>query len=101
MQIESVAHLVGAIAYVVRNPVEAALVEHAAAWEWSSYRATVGMTLAPRWLLVDKVLALFGRDRARAVAAFEQQVRSGHLPVSNTEEMLSQEEAEKFALTPV
>jgi putative transposase len=100
VQIESVAHLAGAIAYVVRNPVEAGLVEHAAAWEWSSYCATVGVTLAPRWLLVDKVLALFGHDRAKAVAAFEQSVHSGHLPVSKTEEMLSPDEAEAFALTP-
>jgi putative transposase len=99
VQIESVAHLVGAIAYVVRNPVAAGLVEHAAAWEWSSYRATVGITPAPRWLLVEETLALLGRDSRKATAAFEQSVHSGHLPVSNTEEMLSREEAEAFALT--
>jgi putative transposase len=100
VQIESVSHLVGAIAYVVRNPVEAGLVEHAAAWEWSSFRATVGITQAPQWLLVDETLALLGRDSAKAINAFEQTVHSGHLPVSNTEEMLSQEEAEAFVLTP-
>jgi putative transposase len=99
VQIESVAHLLGAIAYVVRNPVEAGLVEHAAAWEWSSYRATVGMTPAPRWLLVEETLALLGRDSEKAAAAFEQAVHSGHLPVSNTEEMLSPEDAEAFSLT--
>lgn len=101
VQIESVAHLVGAIAYVVRNPVEAGLVEHAAAWEWSSYRATVGMTPAPRWLLVDETLALLGRDSGKAIAAFEQTVHSGHLPVSNTEGMLSPEEAKAYAFTTV
>ena len=95
------AHLVGATAYVVRNPVEAGLVERAAAWEWSSYRATTGMKPAPSWLLVEQVLALFGRDSASAITSFEQLVHSGHLPVSDTEEMLSPDDAEALALTRV
>jgi REP element-mobilizing transposase RayT len=98
-QIESTAHLVGAIAYVVRNPVDAGLVEHAAAWEWSSYRSTAGRAPAPQWLLVEETLALLGRDSAKAIAAFEEIAHSGHLPVSDTEEMLSREAAEEFALT--
>jgi putative transposase len=97
-RIESMAHLVGAIAYIVRNPVEAGLVEHAAAWEWSSYRSTVGMKPAPSWLLVEEALALFGHDSVRAIAAFEQLVHSGHLLVSDAAEMFSPEKAEAFAL---
>ena len=50
------AHLVGAIAYVARNPVKAGIVEHAAEWPWSSYRATAGIEYAPAWLLADEVL---------------------------------------------
>ncbi len=102
VQLESMAHLVGAIAYVVRNPVKAELVEHAAAWKWSSYRSTVGLEPAPSWLLVREALELFGHDSARAAAAFEELVHFGPLLVSNTEEMLSPEEAtEEFALTTV
>jgi putative transposase len=92
VQLESMAHLVGAIAYVLRNPVKADLVEHAAAWEWSSYRATVGRASAPAWLLANEALELFGRDSSSAVAAFEELVHFGHLPVSNTKEMLFREE---------
>ena len=59
------------------------------------------MTPAPQWLLVDEVLALFGRDRASAARDdVRALVHTGHLLVSETEEMLSQEEAEAFALTP-
>ena len=47
VQIDGPAHLVGAIAYVLRNPVEAGLVDHAAEWRWSSYRATAGLEPAP------------------------------------------------------
>ena len=97
------AHLVGAIAYIVRNPVEAGLVEHAAAWEWSSYRATVGRAPAPAWLLVNEALDLFGRNSPSAVVAFEELVHFGHLPVSNTKEMFSLADAatEEFAFTTV
>ncbi|MEP6813854.1 MAG: hypothetical protein ABI990_12755 [Actinomycetota bacterium] len=96
-------HLVGAVAYVVRNPVKAKLVEHAAAWRWSSYRATACLKPAPTWLLVCEVHELFGRDTTTAVATFEQLVHSGHLSVSDTEEMLSPEfePSGEFALTTV
>src|SRR5213080_4184400 len=40
-ELASTAHLITAIAYVLRNPLEAGIVEHAAAWPWSSYRATL------------------------------------------------------------
>jgi REP element-mobilizing transposase RayT len=84
LELAGEAHLIAAIAYTVRNPVEAGLVGHAAAWPWSSYRATVGLAKAPRWLAVDFVLDLFGRTRERAVTAFEELVHRGHLPVSDT-----------------
>jgi putative transposase len=90
--VESTAHLIGAIAYVVRNPVTAGLVADAGDWPWSSYRATVGREPAPPWLRVDEVLVLFGRDRASAVRAFELLVRTGHLLVSDTEEPLATSE---------
>ena len=103
VQLESMAHLVGAIAYVARNPVKAKLVDHAAVWRWSSYGATIGIEPAPSWLLVEETRRLFGRDPASAVVAFEQIVHSGHLLASNAEEeMLAPEPHpnEPLVLTP-
>jgi REP element-mobilizing transposase RayT len=42
-----------ALRYVVLNPVRARLVSTAAAWPWSSYRATAGLEPAPDWLNLD------------------------------------------------
>jgi len=73
-----------AILYVVRNPVTAGLCEHAGLWPDSSYRATVGLERAPRWLVVDQVLSLFGSSRESARAEFKRLVQSGQLLVSDT-----------------
>jgi hypothetical protein len=48
--------------YVVRNPVRAGLVEEAAAWQWSSYRATAGLADVPDWLRLDWIRLAFSRD---------------------------------------
>ena len=68
------AHLVGAIA--VRRPQSCrrrALVEHAAAWEWSSYRATVGREPAPRMAPSRRgACALRARLRERGSPQFER-----------------------------
>ena len=103
VQIENMAHLVGAIAYVNRNPVKARLVEQAAEWRWSSYRATVDMEPARPWHLVEETRRLFGHDLETAVLAFEELVHSEHVLVSNAEEMISKASAapEWSALTTV
>jgi REP element-mobilizing transposase RayT len=87
-ELAGTAYLITAIAYVLRNPIEAGIVDHAAAWRWSSYRALVGLEAAPAWLRVDDVLQLFGRDVQPARRALERLVHIGHLPVSDTDEML-------------
>ena len=87
--VDSDAYAVSSVVYVVRNPVKAGLCETPAAWPACSYRATAGLEPAPRWLAVDAVLALFGKDRERAVRAYCDYVHSGHLPVSDTIERLS------------
>jgi REP element-mobilizing transposase RayT len=99
VELVDTAHLVGAIAYVVRNPVKAKIVEHAAEWPWSSYRATAGIEYAPEWLLIDEVRKLFGHDPASAVAAFAEQVHSGRLLVSDTRGQLSSVSHRRLALT--
>jgi REP-associated tyrosine transposase len=81
---ESPAHLVGAIAYVVRNPLTAGLVDHPGAWRWSSYRATMGLVRAPKWLCLDEILDLFGATPESARSAFDSIVHLGHPVVSDT-----------------
>src|SRR5216683_4671394 len=90
--VDSDAYAVSSIVYVVRNPVEAGLCETPADWPACSYRATVGLESAPRWLAVDAVLGLFGRDRERAVRAYRDNVHSGRLPVSDTIEAVARYE---------
>ena len=60
--------------YVERNPVAAKLVRSCDQWEWSSFRAHIGATVAPSWLDLDTLYGrLLGRDpqsdRDRAIAA--------------------------------
>jgi putative transposase len=51
--------LLGVARYIVWNPVHAGLCRHPREWEWSSYRATVGLAPAPDLLAVETVLDLF------------------------------------------
>jgi hypothetical protein len=76
--------LMPAVLYVVRNPVTAGLCEHAGLWPDSSYRATVGLEPAPRWLVVDQVLKLFGSTPESGRSEFTRLVGSGQLLVSDT-----------------
>jgi putative transposase len=84
-QIGSDAHLVAAIIYGVRNPVEAGLCRTAGEWPYSSYRATVGSAPAPPWLMVDEIYEFFGPTAAEARTEFARLVHDRHLPVSDTE----------------
>jgi REP element-mobilizing transposase RayT len=68
-------HLNSAIRYVILNPCRAGICKSPAQWPWSSFGAIVGLVPAPSFLAVDRCLALFGRDRARARAAFRAFVR--------------------------
>jgi REP element-mobilizing transposase RayT len=90
--VSSTVHLVAAVLYVGRNPVAAGLCRNAAAWPDSSYRATAGLASAPDWLLVDRVLGLFGNERKEAQAAYARLVHHGHLPVSDTIEAVARVE---------
>jgi putative transposase len=82
------AHFISSTAYVNRNPVAAFAVEAADDWRDSSYRATMGLTPAPRWLAVDEVLGLFGRTSSSARVEFAALVSSGRVPVSDTIEVV-------------
>jgi len=82
--IVSDAHMVAAILYDARNPLAAGIVRNAAAWPYGSYRAIMGLEPAPRWLAVEEVLRLFGRDMAEARRMFASVVHAGQVLVSNT-----------------
>jgi putative transposase len=57
------AYLMELCRYVELNPVRAGLVAAPADWYWSSYRAHVGLDLAPGWLDTDGLHGhLLGRD---------------------------------------
>jgi REP element-mobilizing transposase RayT len=78
-EVKSQAHLIAAIAYVVRNPIRAGLCNRAWEWPYSSYRATVGLVPAPAWLAVKFVLDLFG-----GATEFARFVHSRQSEVSDT-----------------
>jgi putative transposase len=59
-RLESDAHLLLACRYTVRNPVRAGLCTTPAAWRWSSFRATAGLSPAPAFLAAHELLPLLG-----------------------------------------
>ena len=63
--------------YIVLNPVRAGMVRSARDWEWSSYRATAGMSDATDFLTVDVLLACFGARKKIAQEAYRRFVSEG------------------------
>lgn len=86
VELVTYAHVVGAIAYVLRNPVAAGLCNRAEEWRYSAYRALVGLTVPPPWLAVHDVHALFGSTVEEARMRIDLLVHKGRLvpPVSDT-----------------
>lgn len=75
--VEKESYLLELCRYLVLNPVRAAMVETAADWRWSSYRATVGDEPAPTWLDAAGVLALFAPEPTAARHAYRSFVQAG------------------------
>jgi putative transposase len=67
---ESDSQLVWTLRYTVRNPVEQGLCASPEEWQWSSYRASIGLERPPRFLDVDRLLSYFGGPADRARIAF-------------------------------
>ena len=81
--IEKSSYFVETLMDVVLNPVREKLVRRPEDYEWSSYRATLGMCDAPDWLSVDDALAPFGDSktaRVRFKAFVEAGMRSPRRP---------------------
>jgi REP-associated tyrosine transposase len=58
--------LLWTLRYTVMNPVDNGLCARPDEWHWSSYRASVGLDRAPRYLDVRRLLSYFGDESARA-----------------------------------
>ncbi len=65
------------VRYVDRNPERAGVVDDAAAWRWSSYRALVGLDAPRRFHDTAWTLEQFSRDRARARELYADFVAAG------------------------
>ena len=71
------AYLLELSRYVVLNPVRARMTRKPDSWPWSSYRACMGMEIAPDWLAADGLLALFAKRRSLAQERYAQFVLEG------------------------
>ena len=75
----------GALRYVLRNPVRAGLCADPGGWQWTSYRACVGDAFAPPWLDVRRVHDLFRPfEPSNPALALKRIVGNGHALVSDT-----------------
>ena len=74
--VEKETYLLQLLRYIVLNPVHAGIVARPENDRWTSYRATLGLTPAPKWLAVDEALMQFGPDRNLARAAFRDFVNA-------------------------
>lgn len=75
--IEKDPYLLEVARYIVLNPVRAGLVDHPERWKWSSYGATVGLTVSPEWLSTDWLLGTFSRTKKSARAQYRRFVEMG------------------------
>jgi len=64
--VEKEAYLLELSRYIVLNPVRAKMVKKPEEWEWSSYRATAGLSEAPSFLTTDWILSRFAYERRKA-----------------------------------
>jgi putative transposase len=76
--VEREEHLLELSRYVVLNPVRNGWKRHPEDWVWSSYNATVGLLLCPRFLTVEPTLNLFG-GRGIGAGRFAEFVAKGIL----------------------
>jgi putative transposase len=67
---ETDSQLLWTLRYTVRNPVEQGLCASPEEWRWSSYRASIGLEQAPRFLDVVRLHSYFGDSADRARVAF-------------------------------
>jgi putative transposase len=80
--IDDESYLRNAIAYVLRNPLEAGIVKDAGDWQWSSYRAVMGYA-RPQFETLEWLKSLYGCDtleEAREMLAEDVKKESDNYP---------------------
>ena len=70
--VETDVHMLELARYLALNPVRAGLCGRPSEWQWSSYRAMVGLAPPPPFLTCDWLLSQFGRDPAEARLRFAE-----------------------------
>jgi putative transposase len=60
--VDSDIYFLRVVRYIIRNPVAAKLVAGPEEWQWSSYRATIGLSPTPEFLDIVRVLTPFDTD---------------------------------------
>ena len=76
--------------YIVLNPVRARMVRSAKDCQWSSYRATAGLSDAYPWLMTDWILASFSRRKQEAIKQYRAFVSQGRNQPKPWEELKNQ-----------
>jgi putative transposase len=74
----------------VLNPVRAQMVRSAKDWKWSSYRATVGQSPQPAWLMTNWLLSQFAKTKGVAIKHFRSFVQAGKNQPSPMSELKNQ-----------
>ncbi|WP_342117862.1 transposase [Pseudoduganella sp. OTU4001] len=71
-------HFLELTRYITLNPVRAGLVESAAEWRWSNYRATAGLVAPPEWLETETTLDRFqGATGEERISRYRDFVAAG------------------------
>ena len=70
--LETVSHVVHAAAYIDANPVAAGVCAEPSEWQWSSYRANVGLSEPWGWHRPDLLHAFVAADAADAPAVYRE-----------------------------
>jgi REP element-mobilizing transposase RayT len=88
--VEKESYLLELSRYIVLNPVRARMVRTAKDWQWSSYRATAGISVAHSCLATDWLLACFCKQRKRAQQAYREFIQRGKNQPSPWENLKNQ-----------
>ena len=75
--VETDTYLLELVRYLALNPVRAGMCREPDEWQWSSYRALVGLELDSRPVRLDWVLGQFGSDGRTAVERLRAFVEDG------------------------
>lgn len=72
-----------ATGYVITNPVKHGFVDHPGDWQWSSYRAAVGLDAPPEYLSLDWLRAAFPSESLEEAQARFREYLQGRAPLDH------------------